>query len=98
MQVSLFDLTPRPEPAPVACRRQGHQRGAQTASRLHREMVAAYAADGPQTDAELAQRLGVERSTVNARRAELVKAGRVVAVGTRKNATTGVNNTTWSVV
>ena len=46
------------------------------------------------TDREAAQVLGLERSTINARRAELVKADLVYADGFRK-AASGVVNTIW---
>ncbi len=49
------------------------------------------------TDAEAAQRLGIERTSVNARRAVLVKAGLVYSDGFRKRTTNGRNNrnTVW---
>lgn len=46
------------------------------------------------TDWEAAELLGVERSTINARRAELVEAGLVVPSGDRPGPT-GVRNTVW---
>jgi hypothetical protein len=49
---------------------------------------------GGRTDAEAAQLLHVERSSVNARRAPLVKAGLVVAFGTRKGPS-GIKNVVW---
>lgn len=59
------------------------------------ELLAAYARHGALTDAEAATHLGVERTTINARRAELIRRGLVVATGTKKNAATGIRNTTW---
>lgn len=47
------------------------------------------------TDWEAAARLGVERTTINARRMELVKMGKVYSDGFRKNETSGIRNTVW---
>jgi len=47
------------------------------------------------TDWEAAEALGVERTTINARRNELVRLGRVVAGGFRPGPT-GVRNTVWT--
>lgn len=49
------------------------------------------------TDAEAATVLGVERSTINARRVPLVKAGLVIADGFRTRRTNGraLKNTVW---
>lgn len=63
--------------------------GKQTAA-----LLGLYEQHGPLTDAEAARRLGVERTTVNARRNELVRRGLVVAVDTVK-AATGIRNTRW---
>ena len=49
---------------------------------------------GGLTDAEAARLMGVERSSVNARRAPLCKAGLVIAEGYRKGPT-GNKNTVW---
>jgi hypothetical protein len=46
------------------------------------------------TDLEAAHMMGIERSSVNARRAPLVKQGRVFPAGFRKGAS-GVKNTVW---
>ena len=54
--------------------------------------------DRPQyglTDAEAATVLGVERSSINARRAPLVKAGLVYASSDTRPGPTGVANTVW---
>lgn len=56
--------------------------------------LAALRQQGPLTDAEAAKLLGIERSSVNARRAVLVKAGLVIADSVRKGPT-GAKNTTW---
>jgi hypothetical protein len=47
------------------------------------------------TDAQAAQQLGIERSSVNARRAVLVKADLVFAAGTRLGPTGKVHNVVW---
>jgi hypothetical protein len=47
------------------------------------------------TDAEMASYLKLERTTVNARRNELVEAGRVIAAGKKKNPRSGMTNTVW---
>ncbi len=66
---------------------------------LWRRMTALYRI-GPRTDSEMADLLQVQRSTVNARRAELIKQGVVngQSCGTRKNQQTGVSNTLWQLV
>jgi predicted ArsR family transcriptional regulator len=46
------------------------------------------------TDAEAARLLGIERTSVNARRAPLVKAGLVYAEGMRQGPT-GIRNAVW---
>jgi hypothetical protein len=79
------------------CRRDGHQRGKATASGLHVALMGAYVSMGPMTDAEMASYLKLERTTVNARRNELVEAGRVVKCGTKINARTRVKNVLWGV-
>lgn len=76
------------------CRSRGAEKASASAATLHGQMLRIYA-QGPRTDAEMASELGVERSTVNARRSELMAAGKVEAKGTRKNATSGVLNTLW---
>ena len=58
-------------------------------------LLAAYAKHGPLTDAETAKALDVERSTINARRATLIKVNLVRAYGTKKNVDTGVTNVMW---
>jgi len=46
------------------------------------------------TDMQAARQLGLERSTINARRAELVKSDLVYAGGFRRGET-GIKNVTW---
>ena len=47
------------------------------------------------TDAESAERMGVERSSINARRAPAVQAGLVEPYGTRQRAATETANCVW---
>lgn len=66
--------------------------------RMGRQMVlllTAYRQHGPLTDAEMAERIGIQRSTVIPRRRELMARGLVVEVGHRKNPQSGVTNTTF---
>lgn len=51
---------------------------------------------GGLTDLEAAKLLGLERSSINARRVPLMKAGIVVADGFRKGPT-GVRNVIWTI-
>jgi hypothetical protein len=51
---------------------------------------------GGLTDAEAARLLRIERSSVNARRVPLVKAGLVVADGFRQGPTGRIKNTVWT--
>lgn len=50
---------------------------------------------GGLTDAEAAERMGIERTSINARRAYFVKKGVVVPDGYRENVESGVKNTVW---
>ena len=104
MEQGGFDFSARlvdPQREPVGSaqtRRAGLQAASLTRDTIWRQMLKLYAQQ-PYTDAELAVCLGVERSTVNARRAELVALGKVTDMGvTRKNANTGVVNTVWGLV
>jgi len=47
------------------------------------------------TDAESAERMGVERTSVNARRAPCVAAGLVEPYGSRTRPSTDTSNTVW---
>jgi hypothetical protein len=58
------------------------------------ELLKARYPDG-YTDAEAAVRLGLERTSINARRAPCVEAGLVEACGTRERDETGNRNTVW---
>lgn len=57
--------------------------------------LAALRQHGGLTDAEAAKVLQLERSSINARRAPLVKAGIVVPDGTRPGPTGKVKNVVW---
>jgi hypothetical protein len=58
-------------------------------------LLAIYAQRGPTADWEAARLMGVERTSINARRVPLVKRGIVVAVDTAVNGETGIHNTRW---
>jgi hypothetical protein len=58
-------------------------------------LLTAYREYGPLTDAEAAVRLQVERSTINARRAELRRRRLVDLVDTVTNPETGIRNCRW---
>lgn len=73
----------------------GAQSAAERIGRQSLELLTAYRERGPLTDAEAAEVLNVERSTINARRNELVQRGLVEAIGTKENPQTGVQNVTW---
>lgn len=47
------------------------------------------------TDAEAAERMGVERTSINARRKPLHQAGLVESYGTRERVSSGNPNTVW---
>jgi hypothetical protein len=83
--------------SPVAahCSHQGAIHAERRAGPQVLLLLAAYATYGPMTDAEAAKRLGLERSTINARRVPLRDRGIVVAVDTVKNPVTQVRNTRW---
>ena len=80
---------------PQETRQAGRQQAHWSQSSLWVQMLAIYA-QGPRTDAEMALLLGVERTTVNARRDDLVRAGKVRSTGTtRRNPKSGVANILW---
>ena len=76
---------------PQQCQREGREQARDHKDRIWFRMKACYLMK-PWTDADLADRLGIERSTVNARRNEHAE---VVPMGKRKNRHSGVNNTLW---
>lgn len=82
----------------VKNRRAGHAQAAALAKSQQHWVLSCYQDYGPMTDAEVRDALGWERSTVNARRNELMKAGLVQEVGSKKNLQTGVQNTLYGLV
>ena len=81
------------------CRQIGHISASLTRDTIWRDMLDLYDRCGPCTDAEMATVLGVERSTINARRDELVRLGKVRDTGTtRINQKSGKPNTLWGLV
>lgn len=94
--VDNFDLPFQgAEPVSRHCSHAGALAASERVGRQCVALLAAYALHGPLTDAEAAMHLGVERSTINARRAELIRRRLVEAHGTRKNPATGISNTSW---
>ena len=71
--------------------RQAEKRAASQTVRL----LELYAQYGPLTDADAARHLGVERTSINARRVPLVTRGIVVAVDTVPSTRGGGRNTRW---
>ena len=95
----LFDPPIAPALSPVArhCSSMGALDAAEHSGRQALALLALYRAQGPQTDQEAADALGIERTSVNARRAGLIRLRLVDASpkGIRKNASTGISNATW---
>ena len=58
-------------------------------------MLTAYKEAGSLTDAEMSERLGIQRSSVIPRRRELMHRGLVQELGQRKNPATNIINTTF---
>jgi predicted ArsR family transcriptional regulator len=82
------------EPIARHCSHQGAVDASERAGRQALALLALYRQHGPLTDREAARRLDVERTTINARRNELVKLGLVTSHGS-KRADTGIRNTLW---
>lgn len=84
-------------PVSRECSEAGAQRIDGARSRLQREVMALYQVFGPLTDREVADKLGIERTTVIPRRVELIALGVVDAEpkGVRRNLKSGVFNSTW---
>lgn len=99
MQPDLFSTPIAPAADPVA--RHASAMGALDASeRVGRQclvLLNLYRRLGALTDQEAADALHLDRTTINARRSELIKQGHVVRIGTRKNARTHITNSTWGV-
>lgn len=105
-QLVLFDLPPvagasaiaREAESPQETRRAGLQAASLHKANLWSRMLTLYAG-GPMTDEEMRIALRVDRSTVNARRNELIALGKVRKTGTsRVNPKTGVPNHLWGLV
>lgn len=77
------------------CSYQGAQAASGRAETQTLRLLELYAKRGPTNDWDAAKVLGIERSTVNARRVPLCRRGIVVAVDKVLNAETGVTNTRW---
>jgi len=77
------------------CSAQGAISAKERCGRQALALLALYRARGPLSDAQAAEAMGIERTSVNARRNSLVKLGLVVAVDAVKNPQTGINNTRW---
>lgn len=86
------------EPLARHCSHQGAVQAAERAGRQAVAILALYAAQGPLTDAEVAEALGIQRSSVNARRAALMKLRLVRSWGTKQNPATGITNTTYGLI
>jgi hypothetical protein len=80
------------------CSHQGAEHAKHDAGNQCARMRALYLLRGPMTDQEMADALGIQRSTVNARRWDLIKRGHVQAVDTVKNHKTGVRNTRYGLI
>lgn len=97
----LFDPPIAPAMTPIArhCSSMGALDAAERSGRQALALLALYRAQGPKTDAEAADALGIERTSVNARRAGLIRLRLVDAApkGIRKNAATGISNSLWGV-
>lgn len=83
---------------PAHCSHAGAKAAAERAGRQALALLAAYREHGPLTDAEAAYWLNVERTTINARRAELMRLGLVKVDGVRKNPKSNISNATWGLV
>lgn len=92
-----------PHRLPRVCREAGQVKAGEQRESIQRQMLRAYSEHGHGntaetmglTDAEMSQLLGIQRSTVNARRAELMKQGLVEAKNIRPNLKSQVFNTVW---
>jgi len=80
------------------CSAQGARSASEHIGRQCLVLLTAYRTHGALTDSELAEVTGIPRSTINARRAELMRRGLVTAIGSTRNPVTKVRNTTWGLV
>lgn len=91
-------IAPALDPVARHCSSMGALSASERIGRQCLALLTLYRQHGPFTDAEAAARLRVERTTICARRHELIARGLVQRVGTRKHATTLISNTTWGLV
>lgn len=98
--VDIREIGPTGKPTSAAeTKRAGLAEAAVQRENLYRRMLAAYQEHGPLTDAEIAYWLNVERTTINARRNELIILGKVQDMKqARRNPATGVVNALWGLV
>ncbi len=76
------------------CSHQGALHASERCGRQAVALLSLYRADGPLTDVQAAKGLSVERTTICARRNELVRLGLVRAVDSIKGEH-GISNTRW---
>lgn len=83
--------------AALHCSAMGALKAKGFAAFQREKLLAAYETHGPLTDHEMEAETDIDRSSVCARRNELIKLGQVEkdAGRVRLNPTTGVNNTLW---
>jgi predicted ArsR family transcriptional regulator len=77
------------------CSAEGAKSAAERCGRQAVALLALYRSHGPLTDAQAADAMGIERTSINARRNALVKLGLVEAYDTVKNDRSGISNTRW---
>lgn len=88
-------VAPSADPTAKRCSEAGARKISSSIDALHQRMLGHYRLYRELTDAEMADLLGVERTTVIPRRSELMTAKQVRAVGIRMNEKTGVPNRTY---
>lgn len=88
-------VSPSADPTAKHCSRMGAEDVVGRAEAQRERLFNTYTVMGPQTDQEMADFLGIDRSSVIPRRTELMEAGRVQKIGWKRNDATGVANTTW---
>jgi len=82
-------------PMSLHCSAEGAKSAAERCGRQALALLALYRARGPLTDADAADAMGIERTSINARRNALVRLGLVEAYDTIKNARSGISNVRW---
>lgn len=85
--------------AALHCSQMGAKEARVFASQQRERMMAIYAERGPVTDCEMEAIAGIDKSSICARRNELIKFGVVEKDDgrTRKNRKTGISNTLWRI-